>query len=58
MSWPQYAREESQRAALRENETDKADVKKARLKVEWASRGEQMRAHLDAACHQLREAMR
>lgn len=58
MNWPQYAREESQRAALRENETDKADVKKERLKVEWATRAEQMRTHLDDLYRKLREALR
>lgn len=58
MSWPQYAREESQRAALRENETDKADVKKERLKVEWAARTAQMRPILDALYRQFREALR
>jgi hypothetical protein len=58
MSWPQYAREESQRAALRENETDKVNVKKQRLKVEWTSRAVQMRTYLDDLYRQLREAMR
>ncbi|MEZ5385372.1 MAG: DUF1080 domain-containing protein [Prosthecobacter sp.] len=58
MSWPQYAREESQRSALRESETDKADVKKERLKVEWVTRATQMRSYLDNLYRQLREAMR
>jgi hypothetical protein len=58
MSWPQFSREESQRAALRESETNTADVKKERLKVEWATRAEQMRQHLDTIYRQLREAMR
>ncbi len=58
MSWPQFSREESQRTALRESETNKADVKKQRLKVEWATRAEQMRQHLDTVYRQLREAMR
>lgn len=58
MSWPQYAREESQRAALRENEADKADVKKQRLKVEWTNRAVQMRAYLDDLYRKLRRAMR
>ncbi|MEZ5385373.1 MAG: DUF1080 domain-containing protein [Prosthecobacter sp.] len=58
MSWPQYAREESQRAALRENESGKADVKKQRLKVEWMQRAVQMRTYLDELYRQLREAMR
>jgi hypothetical protein len=46
------------RAALREAETNKADVKKERLKVEWATRAEQMRQHFDTVYRQLREAMR
>ena len=58
MSWPQYAQEESQRAALRENEADKADVKKQRLKVEWTQKAVQMRTYLDDLYRQLREAMR
>ena len=58
MSWPQYAREESQRAALRENEADKADVKKERIKLEWAGRAEQMRKALDGLYAQLRAALR
>lgn len=58
MSWPQYAREESQRAALRENEADKADVKKQRLKVEWTQSSVQMRSYLDDLYRRLREVMR
>jgi hypothetical protein len=58
MSWPQFSREESQRAALRQNEADKADVKKQRLKVEWTNRSLQMRSYLDDLYRQLREAMR
>ena len=58
MSWPQYAREESQRSALRENESDKADVKKERLKVEWTRRSVQMRSYLDDVYAKFREALR
>jgi hypothetical protein len=58
MSWPQFSREESQRAALRESETNKADVKKQRLKVEWATRSTHMRTYLDNLYRQFREAMR
>ncbi|WP_294226233.1 hypothetical protein [Prosthecobacter sp.] len=58
MSWPQFAREESQRAALRESEADKADVKKQRIKVEWTTRAAQMRRILDDHYRQFREAMR
>lgn len=58
MSWPQYAREESQRATLRENEADKADVKKERIKMEWAERTQLMRLHLDGIYRRVREAIR
>lgn len=58
MSWPQFSREESQRAALRESEANKADVKKQRMKLEWAQRSEQMRAYLDDVYRVFREAMR
>ncbi|MEQ1843510.1 MAG: DUF1080 domain-containing protein, partial [Verrucomicrobiales bacterium] len=58
MSWPQYYREESQRAALREQETNKADLKKEKVKVEWGGRTRQMRPILDDTYRQVREAMR
>ena len=58
MSWPQFSREESQRAVLRESESNKADVKKQRIKVEWATRAEKMRSYLDGVYRQLREALR
>lgn len=58
MSWPQYQREESQRAALREQETSRADLKKEKVKVEWAARADQMRVALDAGYRQFREAIR
>ena len=58
MSWPQYQREESQRAALREQETNKADLKKEKVKVEWAGRVVKMRPVLDDLYRQVRAAMR
>ena len=58
MSWPQYYREESQRAALREKEGNKADLKKEKVKLEWAGRADQMRPLLDDQYRKLREAMR
>ncbi len=58
MSWPQFSREEAQRASLRESEADKADVKKQRLKVEWTTQAVQMRSILADRYRQLREAMR
>lgn len=58
MSWPQYYREESQRAALRDQETNRADLKKEKVKVEWAERVRQMRPVFDDLYRDFREAMR
>ena len=58
MSWPQYYREESQRAALREQETNRADLKKEKVKVDWAERARRMRPLLDQSYREVREAMR
>lgn len=58
MSWPQYRREESQRAALRQQENSVADVKKERTKVDWANRAVRMRDSLDDLYRQFREALR
>jgi len=58
MSWPQFQREESQRAALREQQEGAADLKKERVKVEWAERAARMRTYLDSLYSQFREALR
>ncbi|HEY1053299.1 MAG TPA: hypothetical protein VGE39_26190 [Prosthecobacter sp.] len=57
-SWPQYQRDESQRAALRQQQGAEADVKKERIKVEWAARTTTLRASLDALYAQFRAALR
>jgi hypothetical protein len=58
MSWPQYQREESQRAALRQQQGTQADVKKQSIKVDWATRTAAVRKTLDTLYAQFREALR
>jgi hypothetical protein len=58
MSWPQYAREKDQRNESFRQQTAGADVKKERIKVEWASRSVQMRSYLDDLYTKLRAALR
>lgn len=58
MSWPQYRREESQRAALRQQESSAADLKKERSKVEWMNRAVKFRDALDGLYRQFRETLR
>ena len=58
MSWPQYAREQSQRAEIYRQQSAGADVRKEQIKVNWATRSVQMRAYLDDLYTKLRAAMR
>jgi len=58
MSWPQYAREKDQRSESFRQQNAGADVKKERVKVEWASRSVQMRIYLDDLYTKLRAALR
>lgn len=58
MSWPQYAREESQRAALRTHEVDKASVNKEGIRVEWSDKASKMRVYLDTLYRKFRELLR
>lgn len=58
MSWPQYAREKDQRNEILRQQTTGADVKKERIKVEWATRAVQMRSYLDGLYTKLRAALR
>ncbi|MFZ4593413.1 MAG: hypothetical protein ACOYOF_04095, partial [Verrucomicrobiaceae bacterium] len=58
MSWPQYAREQSQRAEIRRQQSAGADVRKEQIKVNWATRSVQMRAYLDDLYTKLRAALR
>jgi len=58
MSWPQYAREQSQRAEIYRQQSAGADVRKEQIKVNWANRSVQMRAYLDDLYTKLRAALR
>jgi hypothetical protein len=58
MSWPQFAREESQRAELKSQAINGAAVMSERPKVEWATRTTALRKTLDTLYAQFREALR
>jgi hypothetical protein len=58
MSWPQFARETSQRAEISRQQMSVAELKKEKTKVEWASRADVMRPILDGLYRQFREALR
>jgi hypothetical protein len=58
MSWPQYAREQAQRAELIRQGTAGAQVGKALPKVEWSTRTAALRKTLDGLYAQFREALR
>jgi hypothetical protein len=58
MSWPQFAREESQRAELKSQAVNSAAVMAERPKLEWSQRIDQIRPTLDALYKQFRAALR
>jgi hypothetical protein len=58
MSWPQFAREESQRAELKGQAVSQAEVIKARPKLEWAARTAALRPTLEGHYAQFRAALR
>ena len=58
MSWPQFARENAQRAELKSQANNSAAVMAARPKLEWSNRTDQIRPTLDALYKQFREALR
>jgi hypothetical protein len=58
MSWPQYAREQAQRAELIRQGTAGAQVGKALPKVEWSNRTAALRKTLDDLYTKFREALR
>lgn len=58
MSWPQYAREQAQRAELIRQGAAGAHVGKALPKVEWSTRTAKLRKTLDDLYAQFREALR
>jgi hypothetical protein len=58
MSWPQYQREQDQRAEVRKEQDAAAALAKQRPEMEWAERGNQIRKTVDALYAQYREAVR
>ena len=58
MSWPQYAREQDQRAEITRQQLSAADLKKERTKVEWSTRSRVLHKYLDDLYRQFREALR
>ena len=58
MSWPQFAREESQRAELKSQAVAGAAVMTAKPKLEWSQRTDQIRPTLDGLYKQFRAALR
>jgi hypothetical protein len=58
MSWPQYAREQAQRAELIRQGTAGAQARKELPKVEWANRTSALRKTLDTLYAQFRDALR
>ncbi len=58
MSWPQYAREKSQRAELRSAAASQSQVMKEQPKVDWSNRTAALRKTLDDLYAQFREALR
>jgi len=58
MSWPQFAREESQRAELKSQAINSAAVMAERPKLEWSQRTDKIRPTLDALYKQFRAALR
>jgi serine/threonine protein kinase len=58
MSWPQYARETSQRAELKSQAVNNAAVMAERPKLEWSQRAAQLSKTLDSQYAQFRAALR
>lgn len=58
MSWPQFDREQSQRAELERREQKGADLKKQKSELEWSGRTQVLRKHLDELYRQFRGALR
>jgi hypothetical protein len=58
MSWPQYAREESQRAELKGQALNNAEVLKERAKLDWVERSAVLQKSLDRLYAQFRESLR
>lgn len=58
MSWPQFSREESQRAELKSQAINNAAVMKERPKLDWAQRATVLGRTIDAQYMQYRAALR
>jgi hypothetical protein len=58
MSWPQFVREEAQRAELKSQASSSAQVLKERPKLEWVNRSTTLRTALEAQYGQFRAALR
>lgn len=58
MTWPQYAREQAQRAEAQRESEGKAAVSRERPKVEWSDRTTAIRRKLEAEFAQFRAAVR
>jgi hypothetical protein len=58
MSWPQYAREQSQRAELQRQSGSQVAVAGEAQKVGWNQRTQALRRNLDTLYAKLRAAMR
>jgi hypothetical protein len=58
MSWPQFKREELQRAELKGQAVSQAEVIKERPKLDWAARAAALRPTLEAQYAQYRAALR
>lgn len=58
MSWPQYSREESQRAALRGQNEARTVVAGEAVKVAWSAQASRMRNTLDTRYRTFRAALR
>ena len=58
MSWPQFARENAQRAELKSQAINSAAVMAERPKLEWSQRTDQIRPMLDTLYKQFRASLR
>ncbi len=58
MSWPQYAREQAQRAELKSQAVSSAAIIAERPKLEWTQRTAVIQRQLDALYAQFRDALR
>jgi hypothetical protein len=58
MSWPQYAREQSQRFELTRQMNNQVALANQQVRVEWSTRAAALRRNLDELYRRYREALR